>query len=114
VPTPELRKRQSVAPSPRRDALRPAATGALGGTDPFGELVTQRRGIRGRKVDLVRNAVETERHGLVCGAAVNVVFEDDLNTLGHGGCSIHEGTAAEENAGCPALLNVTLRTVGQD
>lgn len=85
MPTPERLKRQSVAPSPGATPCGPPTTGALGGTDPFGELVTQGRGILGRKVDLVRNAVETERHGLVCGAAVNVVFEDDLNTLGHGG-----------------------------
>src|SRR6478672_12943251 len=68
-----------------RAAGRPATAGALGVTDPDGEVVTQLRGVVRGQVDLVADAVERERNGLVGrGALVDVVDEEHLDLLCHG------------------------------
>src|SRR6478672_6384447 len=59
-----------------RAAGRPATAGALGVTDPDGEVVTQLRGVVRGQVDLVADAVERERN--------DVVDQEHLDLLCHG------------------------------
>jgi hypothetical protein len=48
------------------------AAGALGVTDPDGEVVAQLRGVARGQVDLVADAVERERDGLVGGELLSM------------------------------------------
>src|SRR5690606_15485959 len=52
-------------------------------TDPLRECFTQFLGVRRAEVDLVGDAVEGERHGLVGRPTVDVVDENYLNLLCH-------------------------------
>jgi hypothetical protein len=47
--------------------------------------------VPGGQIDLIGDAVEPERHGLVCSSAVDVVDQQDLNLLRH--CVLHHADA---------------------
>ena len=55
----------------------------------LGERVQALRVPQVREVDLVVLAVQGERHGVLGGAAVEVVLEAHFNFLSHRGCSFH-------------------------
>ncbi len=52
-------------------------------SDKRRKRVTQSSGILGAEVYLIGHAIESEGHGLVGVAAVEVILEHDIHALGH-------------------------------